>query len=253
MRVAVIGGTGELGSAVVDAVSARGHEVRIVSRTPPQSPRPGVEHCAADLATGSGLADACAGVDTVVDAVNSQRETQAVMVNGLRSLLAAEHAAGVGHHVEVSIVGCDLIPIGYFGAKVAQEKMLADGPVPWTLLRATQFHGFVAAHLAALARWRVAPRSRASFQPVNVAEVADRLADAVDAGPAGRVPDIGGPEACTLTDLSRIWQAAHRQALIPVHIPLPGRAGSALRDGAALLDRHGSSVGGSFADWIARS
>ncbi|KAA0023051.1 SDR family oxidoreductase [Antrihabitans cavernicola] len=251
MHVAVIGGTGGLGAHVVSELLNRGHQVRVVSRSAPDLMRANLTHRTADLSTGVGLDAAFDNIDTVVDAVNSQKQATAVLVDGLRRVLDAEVRAGVGHHVEISIVGCDRIPIGYYRAKVEQEKVLAAGPVPWTLLRATQFHSFVDAPLAAAAKYRISPHSRAQFQPIDVGEVAARLADAVDTGPSNRVPDIGGPTVYSLTELAEIRRAHHDGHMLAVHIPLPGKAGRAMREGAACLDDTGRRVGSTYEQWLA--
>lgn len=114
---------------------SRGHDVRVLSRSSPEY--------RVDLTTGEGLAEALAGCDAVVDASNSQssaKQAARTLVEGSRRLLAAEEAAGVGHHVCVSIVGCDQLPMGYFKVKADQEAVVEHGPVPWTVVRATQFH-----------------------------------------------------------------------------------------------------------------
>ncbi len=126
MRVAVVGGTGALGREVVRELAGRGHEVRIVSRTAP--PNSTIDHRAADITTGAGLVEALDGIDAVVDTLNAQKEAHEVLVDGTRRLLEAEHAAGVAHHVEISIVGCDLVPNKYYAAKVEQEATVANGP-----------------------------------------------------------------------------------------------------------------------------
>ncbi|MEV6335728.1 NAD(P)H-binding protein [Nocardia vinacea] len=250
MQVAVIGGTGVLGAAVVRELSARGHQVRVVSRTAPAEQA--VAHRCADLATGSGLESALDGCDTVVDAVSARSRTRSVMVDGVRRLLAAEKQAGIGHHVEISIVGCDLVPFGYYNAKVDQEKVVTAGEVPWTLLRASQFYELVTQILALSARWRLAPRSTAKMQPIDVDAVATRLADAVDNGPAGRIPDIAGPTVHTLTELADIYREHIGRKLLPLPVPIPGRAGRALRSGALCLDGNGDAIGIGYAEWLSR-
>ena len=140
MRIAIAGGTGTLGSLVAAELGRRGHEIRVLRRSAPEY--------RVDLATGSGLADALAGCDVVVDASNnSSRHAAQILVDGSRRLLAAERAAGVGHHVCVSIVGCERVPMGYFQVKAEQEQVVEQGPVPWSMVRATQFHEYVLAML----------------------------------------------------------------------------------------------------------
>ncbi|MEV5837298.1 NAD(P)H-binding protein [Nocardia sp. NPDC052112] len=250
MHVAVIGGTGVLGAAVVRELSARGHQVRVVSRTAPADRTQ--EHRSADLATGSGLESALDGCDTVVDAVSARSRTRSVMVDGVRRLLAAEKQAGIGHHVEISIVGCDLVPFAYYRAKADQEQVVTTGEVPWTLLRASQFHELVTEILTAAARWRLAPRSTAKVQPIDVDAVATRLADAVDNGPSGRIPDIAGPTVHSLTELVDIYREHTGRKLIPLPVPLLGRTGRALRSGALCLDGSGEAIGIGYAEWLSR-
>ena len=142
MRIAIAGGTGTLGSLVAAELARRGHEARVLSRGAPEY--------RVDLATGSGLAPALAGCDVVVDASNnSSRHAAQVLVAGTQRLLAAEQAAGVRHHVCVSIVGCEQAPMGYYRVKVEQERMAAQGPMPCSVVRATQFHELVLAALTA--------------------------------------------------------------------------------------------------------
>ncbi|MEV0298697.1 NAD(P)H-binding protein [Nocardia sp. NPDC050710] len=251
MRVAVIGGTGVLGGAVVHELAARGHQVIVVSRTAPRVLLPGTEHRAADLTTGSGVAAALASCDTVVDAANSVTKSKSLLVDGVRRLLEAEQQAGVGHHVEISIVGCDLVPYAYYRTKVAQEHVVTTGPVPWTLLRATQFHELITQFVSLPSRLRIAPHSTLKFQPVDVGAVAVRLADAVGQGPSGRMPDLGGPTVHTFTELAQIYRAHQHRSALPMPIPTPGRAGRAVRGGALCLDDTGEARGRGYAAWLA--
>jgi uncharacterized protein YbjT (DUF2867 family) len=251
MRVAVIGGTGGLGRLVVGELAARGDAVRIVSRTPPATPpAEGVTHRRADLASGVGLAEAVAEVDAVLDASNELRRARAVLVGGARRLLEAEAAAGVAHHVAISIVGCERVPWSYYATKAAQEEVVAAGPLPWSLLRATQFHTLLAGTFAGAARRRVLPTGTARFQPIAPALVARRLAEALHAGPGGRLPDLAGPEVHTLTELADAWRAHDDRRLMRLRVPFPGRIGRALRSGA-LTDPAAAAGGPTFAQWLA--
>jgi uncharacterized protein YbjT (DUF2867 family) len=250
MRVAVAGGTGVLGTLVVSELVARGDEVRVLSRSAPKQPREQVSHSRVDLTTGEGLATGLEGVEAVVDAVNdASRRAKDVLVEGGRRLLAAECDAGVGHHVAVSIVGCDRVPLGYYKTKVAQEQIVTEGTVPWSLLRATQFHDLIATIFGAAQRFRLAPTGPARFQPIDAAIVAKRLADAVHDGPAGRLPDVGGPEIETLTELSKTWRAHGRHRLLPFYLPPLGRSGRAMRNGG-LCDPAAATPGPTFAEWL---
>ncbi len=232
-----------LGGHVVTELRSHGHEVRVLSRSAPEYP--------VDLLTGAGLEPALEGCDAVVDASNNaSRRAASVLVGGTRRLLDAEQAAGVRHHVCVSIVGCDQLPIGYYAVKTDQERLVEQGPVPWTIVRATQFHEFIANILGAAARWRALPVPRALLQPVACAEVARYVADIAEQ-PARRArTSIAGPEVTELRTLARTWRSVtgRRLALIPVWVP--GRVGRALRS-AALTTRQAEMTGRvSFAAWL---
>lgn len=225
MEIAITGGTGTLGRRVTEELRGRGHQVRVLSRH-----APGYQ---VDLATGAGLAEALAGCQVVVDASNDASKTAAAtLVGGTRRLLAAGQAAGVAHHVCVSVVGCERVPLGYFRVKAEQETTVGDGLVPWTIVRATQFHEYVAAMLEAAARYRVIPVPRAVLQPVASAEVARAVADVAVGGARRDRVSIGGPELAAVSELARAWRraAGRRAALMP--LPLPGGLGRALRGGA---------------------
>ena len=246
-----MGGTGVLGRLVVAELARRGDEVATLSRSHRASALPsGVAHRRADLATGEGLGEGLDGVEVVVDASNALGKAQEVLVEGSKRLLRAEAEAGVRHHVAVSIVGCDRVPIAYYRAKVAQEKAVESGAVPWSLLRATQFHPLLDWAFGRVARFRVLPTGVARLQPVDPVVVAKRLADAAHAEPAGRLPDLAGPEVLTLTELARTWRRAKGRHLLPVRIPMIGKVGRALRDGG-LCDPAATVESPSFADWLA--
>lgn len=252
MKVAVVGGTGVLGKLVVIELAARGDEVLALSRRAPKELPDGVAHRRVDLTTGEGLEDALAGVEVVVDCSNeSPRGAGPVLVEGTKRLLRASAAAGVRHHVGVSIVGCDRVPMAYYKVKVEQEEAIAAGEVPWSLLRATQFHPLLAWAFAEAARWRVVPTGKARLQPIDPMVVAERLADVAQAGPAGRLPDVAGPEVRTLTELARAWRAAAGRHLLPLRIPTVGKIGRPI--GEAALCNPGAAAGGpTFEEWLAR-
>jgi uncharacterized protein YbjT (DUF2867 family) len=159
--------------------------------------------------------------------------------------------AGTSHHVALSIVGIDRAPEGYYAGKVAQEKLVESGPVPWTILRATQFHEF-AEQIYARAKigpFHVAPRMRT--QPIAAREVAEHLVTLAEAGPAGRVAELAGPREESLVEMVRGFARAQgSRAWIP-RIPLPGPGGRAQRDGS-LLPGPGAVLGSqTFAQWLA--
>ncbi|HEX2052322.1 MAG TPA: NAD(P)H-binding protein, partial [Actinomycetota bacterium] len=134
MDVAVLGGTGTIGRVVVQELAERGHDVRVLSRRPAAGPG---THFPVDLRTGEGLAESLAGTDVVVDASNpaSPRKdaAAAVLVEGTRNLLEAELAAGIGHHVQISIVGIEAIPYAYHRLKVQQERAVAESGLSWSV------------------------------------------------------------------------------------------------------------------------
>jgi uncharacterized protein YbjT (DUF2867 family) len=227
MRIAVAGGTGTVGRHVVDVVGERGHEAVVLSRAH------GV-----DLVAGTGLDAVLDGVDAVVDVTSVMTQSGKRAVRFFRAvttnLLAAEARAGVGHHVALSVVGCDRAPEGHYAGKVAQEELVTAGPVPWTLLRATQFHEFAGQLHAQLAFGPVHAVPVMRAQPVAAREVAERLVALVEAGPAGRVADLAGPEVLRMTDMVRGFARATGRGGVVLPVPLPGRLGRAFRDGTLL-------------------
>jgi uncharacterized protein YbjT (DUF2867 family) len=244
-KVAVVGGTGVLGRRLV----ARGDEVVVLSRSAGAPLPDGVAHRRVDLASGEGLAAGLGGVEVVIDAANALKRAREVLVEGSRRLLDAEAEAGARHHVAVSIVGCDRVPIAYYGAKVEQEEAVRSGPVRWSLLRATQFHTLLDWAFASAARYGVVPTGRARLQPIDPAVVAARLVDAVHDGPGGRLPDLAGPEVRTLGELARAWKSARGRHRLPLRIPSVGKLGRSLRDGG-LCDPGAAAPGPNFERWL---
>jgi uncharacterized protein YbjT (DUF2867 family) len=245
MKIAIAGGTGTLGRPVAQELRARGHEVRVLSRHS--------EEYRVDLTTGEGLEAAVRGCEVVIDASNnasSAKKAARTLVEGSRRLLAAEEAAGVGHHVCVSIVGCDRMPLGYYRVNVEQERVVEQGRVPWTIVRATQFHDFAASGFAAAARLRVIPVPKGSMQPVAVAEVASAVADTAERPPRRGHIDVAGPRADEVRDLARAWRASTGKKALLLPIPLPGGFGRALRSGE-MTSKHPDVRGTvSFDDWL---
>ncbi|WP_328535739.1 SDR family oxidoreductase [Streptomyces sp. NBC_00344] len=246
MKIAIVGGTGTLGRPVAEELSSRGHGVRVLSRRS--------QEYRVDLVTGEGLEAGLKGCDVVVDATNSAsasaRKSARTLVGGSRRLLAAEEAAGVGHHVCVSIVGCDRMPMGYYRVKTEQERVVEQGRVPWTIVRATQFHGFVASGFAAAARWGVIPVPKGRLQTVAVEEVARAVAGVAERPPRRDRVEVAGPVIGEVGDLARAWRtsAGKRPLLLPV--PLPGGFGRAFRSGAATSAHPDVRGTVSFEDWL---
>ncbi|HYP46228.1 MAG TPA: NAD(P)H-binding protein [Propionibacteriaceae bacterium] len=252
MLVLVVGGTGGLGRLAVGELAARGHSVRVLSRqrTPSTFSTPEVQSVRGDLVSGEGVAAAVKGVDAVLDTVNANRSAGSVMVDGTRGLLAAAANSGVRHVVGIGIVGAEAIAplVPYYRVKVAQEQVLRAGDVPWTLLRATQFHDFVASMVSGLARLPLLPVPGIRYQPVDRGEVAVALVDAVEGSPSGRLPDFGGPQALPWIDFARSWLRAQGRSQRVVNIPLPTKYGRRLREGA--LCNPDRAVGRlTFSDW----
>ena len=267
MKVAIVGGTGSLGKPLVAELAARGDEVLVLSRSAPAKLPDGASHRQIDLTEGDGaspgggdradgdgaaLAEALDGVEAIVNAANTKSQLNAapVMVEGTKRLLRAGAAAGARHYVGISIVGCDRVPIPYYKVKVAEEEAIGAGEMPWSLLRATQFHGLIGWAFEGAGRLRLVPTGSARLQPIDVSVVAERLAEVVHAEPAGRLPDIAGPEMLTLTDLAGIWRKAGGRGL-PLRLPMVGRVGKPLREGA-LCDPAAAAGGPTFEEWLAR-
>ncbi|MCK7625995.1 NAD(P)H-binding protein [Streptomyces sp. RS10V-4] len=236
--ILVTGGTGTLGRALVGRLLAGGHRVRSLSRHPHTGPaRPGLRSYAVDLRDGAGLPEALAGVDTVVHCASTPAGGDVEAAGHL--VEAVRRAGGVRHLVYISIVGVDRIPLRYYRAKLAVERLVAESGTGWTVLRTTQFHDLLLGLVRAGARSPVVPvPAGLRFQPVDAGEVADRLAGLSLAAPSGRVTDMGGPEILGARDLVRmtLTAAARRRLLLPV--PLPGPTAAALRRGENLVPDH---------------
>jgi|SRR5579859_4212905 len=244
MRIAIVGGTGTLGSLVAAELGQRGNDVRVLSRN-----TPGYR---VDLTTGDGLEGALDGCDVVVDTSNnSSKRAAEILVGGSRRLLDAERTARVGHHVCVSIVGCEQVPVGYFQAKAEQERVVEQGQVPWSTVRATQFHEYALAMFSAGARWGVLPVPGARLQTVACAEVAPVVADVATGTPRKERITVAGPEVTGARDLARTWRSVtgRRVALVPVAVP--GKLGRALRGGALTTARPDVRGTVTFGDWLA--
>lgn len=243
MVIGVLGGTGVAGRAVVAELERRGHAPVVLSRTAP----PHGEHRRVDVAGGEGVERGVAGLDILVDVVNGKRD---VLVDGLARTLAAARAAGVGHVVSLSIVGCDRVPLGYYRAKVAQERVVRDAGVPWSLVRATQFHDLLASAFGAASRARVLPLLAAPVQPVAVEDVAAVVASRALGAPTHGVEVLAGPCVERLDALARAWATARGTRRLPLRVPLRGGALRAVGEGA-LVDPDAPRGTVDFATWLA--
>lgn len=243
-KIAVAGGTGVVGRHVVDVAGERGHDVVVLARSR------GV-----DLVDGTGLDEALRGSEAVVDVTSvstqSGKGSRRFFGAVTSTLLDAEVRVGVGHHVALSIVGMDRAPDGYYAGKALQEELVTAGPVPWSLLRANQFHEFAAQMHARLQVGPLHPVPVMRSQPVAAREVAERLVALVEAGPSGRVPDLAGPEVLSVPDMVRRYARATGARGVVVPVPLPGRQGRAFRDGS-LTAGPGADLGTqTFDRWLA--
>ena len=240
-HILVTGGAGVLGRLVVKHLSAAGYPVRGMSRRArPGEDWPGAEWAQADLETGEGIEAAVEGAEIIVHCAGSGKGDE----EKARNLVQAASRAGARHLVYISVVGADCIPIGsfvdramfgYFASKLAAERVVADSGLPWTTLRATQFHYLTLKVARSMAKLPVVPLPAGfQFQPIDEGEVAARLAELALGAPAGQVPDMAGPKVYSMAELLRGYmQASHRhRPIIPVW--LPGKAARAVRAGANL-------------------
>jgi uncharacterized protein YbjT (DUF2867 family) len=238
-RILVTGGTGTLGRLVVPRLRDAGSKVRVLSRRSREDAE-GMEFVAGDLATGEGIEAAVEGAETVVHCAGSSKGDE----DKARSVVQAASRAGARHLVYISVVGADRIPVasgidramfGYFASKLAAERVVADSGLPWTTLRATQFHDLILMTARQLARLPVIPVPAGfRFQPVDAGEVAARLVELALGAPAGLVPDIAGPRVYEMAALLRGYLRARRKHRLIVPVWLPGKAARAFRAGANL-------------------
>jgi uncharacterized protein YbjT (DUF2867 family) len=242
MLIAVAGGTGLIGKMVVEAVRANGDTPVVLARS-----------AGVDLTTGEGLDARLAGVSAVIDVSNvvtySGRKSVAFFATATANLLAAGERAGVGHHVALSIVGVDKVGLGYYRGKRRQEELVLAGPVPGTVLRATQFHEFAAQMLARGGPVAIAPRMVS--QPVAAREVAEALARISRDSPAGLAPDMAGPHTEYMPDMVRRVAKARGMRRIVVPVWLPGPVGKAMTDGSLLPSADGPRGTQTFSQWLA--
>jgi uncharacterized protein YbjT (DUF2867 family) len=236
--ILVTGGTGTLGRQVVPRLRGAGRQVRVLSKGNHENN--GIEFVTGDLATGEGIDAAVEGAEVIVHLAGSSKGDEVKA----ESMVRAASKAGVRHLVYISVVGADRVPVvsgvdramfGYFASKLGAERVVAESGVPWTTLRATQFHDLSFTTACQMARLPVIPvPSGVRFQPVDTAEVAERLVELALGTPAGLVPDMAGPRVYEMRELVRSYLRARgkHRAILPVR--LPGKAARAFRDGANL-------------------
>ncbi len=244
MKIVVNGGTGRIGSNVVSKLRDRGHEVV------PASPRLGI-----NSVTGEGLADAMQGAQVVVDVSNSLSFEEAAVLEffttSTRNLLVTEAAAGVGHHVALSIVGIDRSPDnGYFKAKIAQEKLIEDGPIPYSIVRATQFMEFVDGIADSATVGSEVHMAPVAFQPIAAEDVAAAVAETAMTAPLNGRREIAGPDRLRFDEVIRRRLESRNDPRTVVVDPnavyfgsVPGEDSLVPLNGATLGTIH-------YADWL---
>lgn len=248
--VLVTGGTGTLGKHVVARLDELCADVRVLTRNP--DPEAHAGHVGGDLATGEGISDAVAGVDTIIHCATNPRFYR-VDVAGTETLLEAAREHEVGHLIYISIVGVDDNPFPYYRTKLRVEEQIAESGVPYTILRATQFHELILSVVGALSKLPIAlvPKGFKS-QPIDVEAVAGRLVELAQGEPVGRARDIGGPRVDLIADLLQVYGASVAKSRPVLPIGLPGKAARAFRAGANLLGPDGETLGGTFDDFLVR-
>ncbi|GAC1651027.1 MAG: NAD(P)H-binding protein [Herpetosiphon sp.] len=206
--VLVTGGSGTLGRLVVRQLVDGGHHVRVLSRHATPGLSDLTEVVGGDLVSGVGLHAAVANVDAIVHCASAPQDAQAVDVAGTRRLVEAARATGAPHMVYPSIVGADRSTYGYYQAKVAAEGTIQTGGLPWTIVRATQFHELVCRLIRSFGadtEAEVAVVAGMRFQSIDASEFAAVLVSLVEQGPAGRTPDVGGPQIRSIEALTEAY------------------------------------------------
>jgi uncharacterized protein YbjT (DUF2867 family) len=237
--ILVTGGTGTLGRHVVARLRDAGRDVRVLSRQA-REPEQGVEFVTGDLDAGEGMDAAVAGAGTIVHLAGAQKGDG----GKAQTLVTAASRARVRHLVHISVVGVDRVPVvsgvdramfGYFESKRAAEEVVAGSGLPWTTLRATQFHDLMLTTARGMAKSPLIPvPSGVRFQPVDADDVAARLVELALDEPAGLVPDIAGPRVYGMAELLRGYLRAAGKHRLLVPLRLPGQAARAFREGANL-------------------
>lgn len=247
MKIVVIGGTGLIGSKVVSHLRQKGHEVVAAA------PSTGV-----NTITGEGLAEALAGAQVVVDLANgpdfSDGPVMTFFTTSEGNLLAAGKAAGVGHHVALSVVGSDRLPdSGYLRAKVAQEKLIKASGIPYTIIRSTQFFEFLGGIVESAVDGQTVRLSPAHVQPVASDDVAALVAKVATMPPANGTIELAGPERISLDDLVRKYLVAKHDARKVVTDVHARYFGTELND-KSLTPGDSPHIGStSFETWLGRS
>lgn len=229
-RILLTGGTGTLGRHVVPPLRDAGHDLRVLSRKS-HEPGEGIEYVTGDLLTGEGIDAAVDGAETILHLAGGPKGDE----EATRNLVRAASRAGAPHLVYISVTAADRIPLGYFRNKLAAEQVVAESGVPWTTLRAAQFHDLVLAVMRAVTKLPVVPvLGGVRLQPVDSRDVAARLVELTLGAPAGRVADLAGPQVYSMAELVRGYLQAHEKRRLTVPVRMPGKAGRVYRAGENL-------------------
>jgi uncharacterized protein YbjT (DUF2867 family) len=242
--VLVTGATGSLGRAVVRRLLAGGHIVHALSRQPQVALPAGAKLVAGDLARSADLAQALAGVEAIIHCATDPKRAQEIDVEGTRHLLEAARSAAP-HLVYPSIVGIDHSAYPYYQAKRATERLIEHGPLPWSVLRATQFHSFVAWLIQSFGPDTVDEMvipDGMRFQSVDVREVAAQLISLVERGPVGRDADMGGPEILTFDAMATAYLRIRGRTTTIRSAALSGDLYNVFRSGVNLTPNHAQGV-----------
>jgi uncharacterized protein YbjT (DUF2867 family) len=248
MKIVVLGGTGLIGSKVVNLLRARGHEV--VAASPSQG---------INSITGEGLTEALTGAQVVVDVTNSPSfEGKAVLEffeTSTHNVLAAEAKTGVGHHVALSIVGSERLPAsGYLRAKVAQEKLIKASPIPYSIVRATQFFEFVGRIADEATSGQTVHLPSVLFQPIFSEDLAANLAKIAVAKPLNGTTELAGPDALPFDEVVRRYLAAKHDPRTVVTDEQAHYFGTPLEKRSLVPDEKNALLGSThFADWLSRT
>lgn len=225
------GGTGALGRHIAARLRERGDDVRVLSR------RPGAGTHVGDLRTGAGIADAARGAQLVVHAASDFRRLGRPDMDQTSHLIEA--ARDAEHLLYVSIVGIDSIPYIYYRNKLSCEQMIASGPVPYTILRATQFHELIAWLMRAVERLPLAPLPLDfRFQTIAAEEVGARTAELLHAAPSHDMVELGGPEVLTVEQMAHAWGDQRGRPRRLMRLPAAGRVATAFREGRNTCPEH---------------
>jgi len=239
MNVLVTGGTGTLGRHVVRLLRSTGHRARILSR----HPRGHVDAVQGDLVSGAGLIKALSGMDAIIHAASATTQPtrlRATDVVGTRRLLAMGREERVRHVVFISVVGIEGVAYPHYRAKLAAEAVVEENIIPWSILRATQFHSLMETFLGVFSKPPMVAMVPFAwqFQPVHPAEVAAKLVEAVKQEPAGRLPDFGGPEVRDFKGIAESWLKARKLSKRLINLPLPLKFSRQVAEGRLLCPDH---------------